>query len=164
MEFIRVQYKAVLFLIFINDLDKGLKRCVLKFADDTKMFHGISGVQDWDTLQRDQISPHKWSEDWQMQFNVDKCKVTHTGKCNLEFKYSITKTELETVHKKDLGVLISEDLKSLAHCPHVYMKANCMLGLINRTIVNKQPPIILRLYKSLVRPHLEYCSPAWSPK
>jgi len=58
----------------------------------------------------------------------------------------ITKTELETVHKKDLGVLISEYLKSLAHCTHVYMKANCMLGLINRTIVNKQPPIILRLW------------------
>ena len=100
MEFIRVQYKAVLFLIFINDLDKGLERCVLKFADDTKMFHGISGVQDWDTLQRDLISPHKWSEDWKIQFNVDKCKVTHTGKRNLEFKYSITNTELETVHKR----------------------------------------------------------------
>ena len=39
-----------------------------------------------------------------------------------------------------------------------------MLGLINRTFSIKQPSILLRLYKSLVRPHLEYCSPAWSPK
>ena len=36
----------VLFLIFINDLDKGLGSCVLKFADDTKIFRGISNVQD----------------------------------------------------------------------------------------------------------------------
>ena len=39
-----------------------------------------------------------------------------------------------------------------------------MLGLINRTIFNKQPSTLLRLYKSLVHPHLEYCSPAWSSK
>jgi len=35
---------------------------------------------------------------------------------------------------------------------------------LNRTLSTKQPSILLRLYKSLVRPHLEYCSPAWSPK
>jgi len=27
----------------------------------------------------------------------------------------------------------------------------------------KHPDIMLRLYKSLIRPHLEYCTAAWSP-
>jgi len=72
-----------------------------------------------------------------MQFNIDKCKVMHIGKHNLEFKYSMANTELETVREeKDLGVLISEDLKLSAHCTHSYVKAIRMLGLINRTIVN----------------------------
>ena len=68
--------------------------------------------------------------------------------------------------EKDLGVLISDDLKPSAHCIQSYTKANRMLGLINQTFSTKQPTVlyILRLYKSLVIPHLEYCSPAWSPK
>ena len=35
--------------------------------------------------------------------------------------------------------------------------------MINRTIVNKTTEVMVQLYKTLVRPHLEYCSSAWSP-
>jgi len=38
-----------------------------------------------------------------------------------------------------------------------------MLGVINRSIRSKDSYILLNLYKSLVRPHLEYCISAWSP-
>jgi len=38
-----------------------------------------------------------------------------------------------------------------------------VLVLIRRNIVNKSPLIMIRLYKSLVRPHLEYSMIAWSP-
>ena len=38
-----------------------------------------------------------------------------------------------------------------------------MLGLLKRTIKHKIPDLMVRLYKSLVRPHLEYYSPVWSP-
>ena len=37
------------------------------------------------------------------------------------------------------------------------------MRIINRTIVFRHLDIMLRLYKSLVRPHLEYCTAAWSP-
>ena len=42
-------------------------------------------------------------------------------------------------------------------------KANSVLGMIKRNIKCKNAVIIVRLYKSLVRPRLEYCIPAWSP-
>jgi len=35
--------------------------------------------------------------------------------------------------------------------------------MINRTICSKDKRILISLYKTLVRPHLEYCSPTWSP-
>ena len=38
-----------------------------------------------------------------------------------------------------------------------------MLGMIQRTITYKNKRILLRMYKSLVRPHLEYAVQAWSP-
>ena len=37
-----------------------------------------------------------------------------------------------------------------------------MLGMIQRTITYKNKKILLLMYKSLVRPHLEYAVQAWS--
>ena len=45
----------------------------------------------------------------------------------------------------------------------VAKKANCVLGMIKRNIKCKNAAIIVRLYKSLVLPRLEYCIQAWSP-
>jgi len=42
-------------------------------------------------------------------------------------------------------------------------KANKVLGVIKRTITYNDLKIMLNLYKTLVRPHVEYCVSAWSP-
>ena len=42
-------------------------------------------------------------------------------------------------------------------------KANGILGMIKRNIKFKSKNVIIKLYKSLVRPRLEYCIQAWSP-
>ena len=61
------------------------------------------------------------------------------------------------------GVTFTTDLKTTAHCKYVYSKANRMLGLLSRTIKYKNPAVLTTLYKSLVMPHLEYCSTIWNP-
>jgi len=38
-----------------------------------------------------------------------------------------------------------------------------VLGMIKRTIRFKDTKVMLSLYKTLVRPHVEYCSSAWNP-
>ena len=38
-----------------------------------------------------------------------------------------------------------------------------MLGLVKRTVETRDLQVLLALYKSLVRPHLEYCCSAWNP-
>jgi len=70
----------VLFLIFINDLDTGIVNHILKFADDTKVFGNINHVSDSIKLQEDLNALFNWSQDWQMKFNVDKCKGHAHGK------------------------------------------------------------------------------------
>jgi len=73
-------------------------------------------------------------------------------------------TELDTVdEEKDLGIIITRDLKVSQQCKQAYSKANRMLGALSRTIRSKDKRILLNLYKSVVRPHLEYCTSSWSP-
>jgi len=43
----------VLFLIFISDLDFGIKSWLLKFADDTKIFNRVNCTADVESLQMD---------------------------------------------------------------------------------------------------------------
>ena len=73
----------ILFLIYINALDYGIKNWILKFADDTKIFSRVSNPEDCVSLQRDLDNLVRWSEEWQMLFNVGKCKVMHLGRANM---------------------------------------------------------------------------------
>ena len=41
----------VLFLVFIDDLEEGLRSEGLRFADDTKIFRGVDSEVDRDVLQ-----------------------------------------------------------------------------------------------------------------
>jgi len=100
-----------------------------------------------------------------MLFSVSKCKVMHLGRANPAYDYYyMCNQKLETSSmEKDLGVIISSDLKPSQQCNQAHAKANRILGMIKRTISYKSRGILLQLYKSLVRPHLEYCTVAWSP-
>ena len=65
--------------------------------------------------------------------------------------------------QKDLGVLIADNLKPSAHCVAVYKQASRVLAMMQRTIIYKKKVILLSLYKTLMRPLVEYCTAAWSP-
>ena len=152
----------VLFLIFINDIDIGIHNAMLKFADDTKLFGTVQTEDQHTCLQTDLAILEEWASNWQMQFNVSKCKVLHVGRKNRKLEYSMGNRLLESVkEEKDLGVLISDNLKSSRQCQAAYSKANQMLGMIRRTISYKSKGIMVPLYKSIVRPLVEYCTPAW---
>ena len=154
----------LLFLIYINDIDSGITSNISKFADDTKLGGVCRNHSEYNTIQDDLNKLGEWSKKWFMSFNANKCKVMHLGKNNLNFKYKLFDTDLEvTSVEKDLGVLISNDLKPSKHCDTVSNKANKILGLINRTFLFKDEQTILKLYKSLVRPHLEYAQQFWCP-
>jgi len=51
----------LLFLIYINDLEDGIKSFLLQFADDTKIFREIRTTEDTKQLQEDLDTLVKWS-------------------------------------------------------------------------------------------------------
>ena len=59
--------------------------------------------------------------------------------------------------EKDLGIWISADTKCSKQSMRACNKAMKVLGMIKRTIRFKNMRVMLSLYKSLVRRHVEYC-------
>ena len=99
-----------------------------------------------------------------MMFNTEKSKVVHFGVNNPRVAYSIENKVLDgSEEERDLGVIVQSNLKVSSQCAKVVKTANKILGFIKRTFVTRDVNTIRSLYKSLVRPHLEYCVQAWRP-
>ena len=81
-----------------------------------------------------------------MLFNTDKCKVMHLDNKNPCVKYDLGGRELESiVEEKDLGILITKDLKVSAQCSRAAMTENRVLGMIRRIYTCKDEQTIIQL-------------------
>ena len=154
----------VLFLLFINDLPAVIRTKCNIFADDTKMYHPILSIVDHHSVQNDLESLISWSNEWLLGFNSNKCKVMHIGKRNPNYEYTMNGVLLQSVkEEKDLGVLVTSDLSFSKYISSAAAKANRILGIIKRSFLHMSKEAFLVLYKTYVRPHLEYCVQVWSP-
>lgn len=65
---------------------------------------------------------------------------------------------------KYLGIQINSDLSWSAHVTSLCNKARRLIGLLYRRFYkHAASSTLLQLYKSFIRPHLEYCSVVWNP-
>ena len=87
------------------------------------------------------------------------------GKNNPENKYYMEEsTELAiTTSEKDIGVTFTSEMNFNVHINNVVKKGNQMAGLIKRTFTYLDSDMFVKLYKSVVRPHLEYANVIWHP-
>ena len=156
----------LLFLIFINDLDNSgtAVEIILKFADDTKVAQPMRSEEDRKKLQEALDELSGWADQWGMAFNVQKCKVMHVGHANPGHVYTMRNVQLETTEEeRDLGVIMSSRLKAGPQCAKAARTAQMVLGQIGRAFHFRDRHVFVRLYKTYVRPHLEFAGQAWSP-
>ena len=93
-----------------------------------------------------------------MEFYLDECEVIHFGRSNQDRTYSFNGRVLWRVtEQKDLGVQVHSSLKVESQVDRVVKKAFSMLGFISQNIEYRSWDVLLKLYKTLERPHLEYC-------
>ena len=65
---------------------------------------------------------------------------------------------------KYLGIQINSDLSWSPHVANLCSKVRQLIGLLYRRFYkHADSTTLLQLYKSFVRPHLEYCSVVWNP-
>ena len=103
----------VLFLLFINDLDKTItrKQTLKKFADNTKVAQVIENADDEVELQGTLDRLVRWADTWGMAFNVSKYHVMHIGPKNPRHSYKMAGVVLGTSEsERDIGVTVDHNL------------------------------------------------------
>ena len=134
------------------------------------MYNSIKSLQASLNFQQDINKLCSWSNTWQLHFNADKCKIMHLGYANDNRGYTMLSKENTTVAlattdvEKDLGVYVDDKLKFHDHVDMAVKKANCIIGVIKRNFKNMGEDSLCQLYKSLVRPRLEYGNTVWHPR
>jgi hypothetical protein len=187
----------LLFLLYINDIEKDLTSSIRLFADDSAVYRRIDTEEDAHALQLDLFRLQEWADKWQMSFNVAKCKtlrITRKKKNKVNFEYCMsTPSSTESAPVPDqvreaaknilttsppngkftalgsitsdkyLGVTLDHHLSFNDHIDNIAKKATTLLNLCRRNLHMCSTNVKEQAYKAIVRPHLEYASPAWNP-
>ena len=152
-----------LFIYYINDMPDIIDCLIKIFADDTKLYYAADTPESVTKLQNNINRLTNWANDWQLKFNESKCKVLHLGKNNMNFNYTMNGTKLEqTKAEKDLGVIMDPLMSFETHVNETVKKANRITGMIVGNITCKKREIMVPLFKTLVRPVLEYGNAVWN--
>ena len=117
----------------------------------------VSAAYDLHTL-------HRWSKSWKMAFNGKKCHFTrnrNTTSCS----YTLGQDKLTPVsHHPYLGVELDDHLNWKEQTERARSKGVRMLNMVRRNFTHGTTPTIrCEIYKSLVRPSMEYGRIVWDP-
>ena len=81
---------------------------------------------------------------------------------NHETRIQIDNTPIERVKStKALVVILHENLSWVKHVEKPHKKVAAGIGLLRRTMDFTSLDILIKIYKSLIRPHFEYASTVW---
>ena len=154
----------LLFLIYINELPKGLSSNAKLFADDISLFFVIHDSTTMrNELNDDLVKISNWAYQWKMNFNTDPNKQPEevifsrkTMKLNhspLTFSKS---TVSQSTYQKHLGVILEASLSFDEHLITIQSKTNKTIGLLCKLQNTLPRQALITIYKAFVRPHLDY--------
>ena len=164
---------GTLFSLYVNDLPDVMKTCtaascsVSLYADDAKMYAPVTNSDDVKRVQEDIDALLMWCQKWRLSMSREKCFYLQYNPVNTKNpvnpNYLIQGHVLERRSEaKDLGVIISDDLKFHKHIQKVCNATKSEIHRI-RSFVTRIPHFLSNLFKAYVRPHMEYCVNVWNP-
>ena len=155
----------LLFLIYINDLERNIKSNIKFFADNTMLFSIVKDPTiSASDLNHDLNIIYQCAHQWKMEFNPDptkqatevlfSCKKSSPNHPKLIFNGTCVAKANEQKH---LGLILDSRLTFESHINDKIIKAKKNLGII-KYLSNFRPIKTLdQMYNALVRSHLDYC-------
>ena len=155
----------LLFLIYINDLENGIKSSIKFFADDTSLFSVAKDpIATADDLNNDLTLINKWAFQWKMSFNPDPTKpaeeiiFSHKKKPLHHPPIFFNNVEVKRVSEhKHLGLILDSKLTFGSHIKEKLAKARKGVGVIKYLSSYVPVRTLEHIYKTYVRPHLDFC-------
>ena len=155
----------VFFMLFINDLPKVINPSIgIKlYADDVKIYNSFKDDENTLDLQNSLNAVIGWCNKWALKVNAQKTFAMWMGKNNGVYRYTINLEEIKGKDIiKDLGISFNSKLKFSSHVIEIVRKAKFKCFQILRTLNCDSPRIWGQVFKTYVRPHLEFDSTSWN--
>ena len=152
-------------MVYINDHPDNLEPVAKLFADDTSLFSAVyNPLLSAGIMKKDLIKISKLANQWRMSFSPDITKQAQ----EVIFSRKSKKADHPTVYfnhapvahtdcHKHLGMCLDEKLNFLQHIKEKTSKANWGIGVIRKLSHVLPRHSLITIYKSFVKPHLEYC-------
>ena len=155
----------LLFLVYINDIERNIKSNVKFFADDTMLFSIVKDPKiSANDLNHDLDVIHQWANHWKLEFNPDpnkqatevlfSCKISNPSHPQIMFNGTVVSKMNEHKH---LGLLLDSSLSFKKPLNEKIIKAEKNLGIIKHLSIYLPRKTLDQMYKALIRSHLDYC-------
>ena len=159
---------GTLFNLYINDMPEELNYLKASlYADDAKLYAPIMNSDSERQIQEDIDRVVDWCNRWRLRLNVSKCFFLHYKPNKLDGNYPNYHMGNDELQRRqnatDLGVIICDDLKLHDQVNKACKEATRQINIIRRTFVSRNPEFLSNMFKSHIRPKLEYCVPMWNP-
>ena len=135
------------------------------YADDMLLYRVINNPQDFINVQQGIDNIGQWVTENDLRLNSTKCKVMlitrRRTKGNQMPILKLYGQPLERVFEyKYLGVVLSVNLSWTPHIDKILAKTRKIIGMLYRQFYQwSDSKVLIKLYTTMVRPHLEYAAP-----
>ncbi|EYB81592.1 hypothetical protein Y032_0378g284 [Ancylostoma ceylanicum] len=136
----------------------------IAYADDLKIYNPIVIPSDNMCLQKAIDAVATWASEWKLPLSKQKTKVLHIGRNNPKLKYNLCSESVsETSEIVDLGYIIDENLSFDKYCKEITAKATRQIYCLFKALRTKNVAIMIKAYKTYVRPIMEYGTTIFNP-
>ena len=161
-----------LFLLYINDLPDDVICTIAIYADDTTLYSKYDQASDlWQQLElaselesdlRDTVD---WGRKWLVDFNAGKTQLVSFGrsKNNGATDFEMDGSFLQEKSSfKIMGLTFSSKMDWGSYIVSIAKTVSKNIGALIRSMKFLSPEVALYLYKSTIRPCMEYCCHVWA--
>lgn len=156
----------LLFIIFVSTLPADIRARSIMFADDLKIWCIVENREDEDCLQSSIDAVISWATCNNMQLNPSKTLhiVVGASNGNDHSQYTIAGKPITSVpYTRDLGIMISSDLKTRQNTKHKVGSSLRLLWALRRGFQYWSKRTATIALKIFIRPIMEYAGQATFP-